>query len=176
MRCLPYLAPIAVLYLSEPLLQRPNLRHAADILRHAADILSQELIEELTATASAPGDRLAESILLPYFAGGTVKNVDALTAQHGAEAVSKAEAALSEAAARGSVEVFPLTRPSESTLPLPSAGKCRDAAVRCIMLLEGRWLSRRRGSQCRGGGGVVSLHSRGQGGEAQRALKRGRAA
>ena len=67
---------------------------------------------------------LAETLLSPFFAGGAVKNTDALRAEYGTEAVSKAKHALNEAAAKGSVEMFPLTRPSASTEPLPNAGEC----------------------------------------------------
>jgi hypothetical protein len=78
--------------------------------------------EELEAVATAPGDRMSQSICVPFFAGGTVKNDVGLRAQFGDEVLDQKKDALDRAAAKGTVETFALCRPSSSTLPLAHAG------------------------------------------------------
>lgn len=79
-------------------------------------------VEQLTATTSAYGDQLAESILAPAFAGGRVLNTRGLAADYGSAVVDQKMEALKMAAALGTVEVFALMRPSPTTQPVAHSG------------------------------------------------------
>ena len=74
---------------------------------------------ELSASRKT-GDRLPD-LLKTKFGGGSIKNADVLRAEYGAAVDEKMEQ-LNIAAAAGSVEVFALVRPSETTMPVPHAG------------------------------------------------------
>ena len=79
-----------------------------------------EPAEQLTATTEQLGDALSD-LLKPRFAGGSVKNADSLRAEYGSAVDDKMEA-LNAVAAAGTVEVFALVRPSETTRPVPRSG------------------------------------------------------
>lgn len=78
--------------------------------------------EEFEGVATAPGDQMSQSICVPFFAGGSVKNDGGLRSQFGAEVLDQKRDALNRAAAKGTVETFALCRPSSSTVPLAHAG------------------------------------------------------
>jgi hypothetical protein len=78
--------------------------------------------EELEGVATAPGDQMSQSICVPFFAGGSIKNDGGLRSQFGDEVLDQKRNALNRVAAKGSVETFALCRPSSSTVPVPHAG------------------------------------------------------
>jgi len=81
-----------------------------------------ESVEEISATTSVLGDALPD-ILKPRFAGGSIKNAEGLRSEYGSAVDEKMEQ-LNLIASAGSVEVFALIRPSETTMPIKHAGTC----------------------------------------------------
>jgi len=72
-----------------------------------------EPFEELTGSATAPGNVLAEVICKEHFSkNGGLKDTTLLRAQYG-DVVDEKMGALERAAASGTVETFALVRPSK---------------------------------------------------------------
>jgi len=81
-----------------------------------------EPFEELTGTATAPGDVLSSAICKAHFSrNGGIKDTTLLRAQYG-DAVDEKMGALERVAAQGTVETFALVRPSKDTQPKPMCG------------------------------------------------------